>query len=130
MANISNPLVVDTTPVTRHGTVQVSESTPRTGRSKFVILSSNQAHDFPIYSPLKNVSGTIYQPGGSVVAGATVKLVRQTDDLVCQVGVTDAGGHYFFQRDAGDTFTYYVVAYTGATSPQIHGTSDRGVVPA
>jgi len=130
MATLNNSLVADTATFARHANSQVSETTPLAHHTSHVRLSSNQAHDLPIFSPTKNISGTIYQPGGSVVPGATVKLVRQFDDLVCQVGVTDSGGHYFFLRDAGDTFAYYVIAYTSATSPQVHGTSDRGVVPA
>lgn len=130
MANFSIPLLVDSnarTPRLRLGLVDANARTTRTRRS---ITTNFPAKDVPIFDASKNISGTIYTIGGAAAAGATVKLFRQVDDLLCKVGVTDVGGHYVFSRDSDDVFAYYVLAYTNATSPQVHGVSDRGAIPA
>lgn len=86
--------------------------------------------DWVITTPTKAVSGTLFDVTNVIVANATVKLVRQMDDAVIAVGITDSAGHYFFLRDAADPYAYYVIAFTAATSPQVHGVSDRGIVPS
>lgn len=97
--------------------------------TRSTLVQTNQG-DFPIYEATKTISGTIYTLSGAPASGATVKLVRQVDDKVVQVGVSNALGQYVFIRDSQDTYAYYVIGYTSATSPQIHGVSDRGGVPA
>lgn len=79
----------------------------------------------------KTVSGTVYDTNGATVSGATVQLFRQGDNFPVARLTSDGAGHYSFTRDAADTNTYFVVAFTvvGGTT-QIHGVSDRGNVPA
>lgn len=101
----------------------------RSVTQQFPVLSSINPGDLVVFTPTKNVSGTIYDVAGVPVANATVKLIRQYDDRVVQLGVTNAQGQYFFLRDAADSLAYYVIAYTNAVSPQVHGISDRGVTP-
>lgn len=79
----------------------------------------------------KTISGHVYDTNGTAVVGATVKLIRQLDDFVCQVATSGAGGVYSFTRRADDTKSYYTLAYSlaGGTT-QVHGTSNRSLVPA
>lgn len=79
----------------------------------------------------KAISGKIYDANGAPVQGATVVLFRQSDDYRCKTTVTDATGLYSFPRLTTDVQAYYTVAYTLAGgSYQIHGVSDRDLVPS
>jgi hypothetical protein len=60
---------------------------------------------------------------------ATVKIFNQATDAKATEQVSAADGRYSWVRDSTDTNTYYVVAYKTGT-PEIHGMSDRGLVPA
>lgn len=88
--------------------------------------------DFPLTSAHapKTISGTIYDSTGAAVVGATVKLFRNSDDFLCKSTTTDSSGHYSFNRDWFDPYTYYVIAYKTVTGTQVHGTSDRPLTPA
>lgn len=86
--------------------------------------------DWPQVVQTKSIAGTIYDASGNPVVGGTVDLVRQTDDVIVATSTTDGSGHYNFVRDADDLFTYYVLSWTSATTPQVHGMSDRGLVPS
>lgn len=131
MANFSATPFIDITPVNHLSGTRVAQSTPLSRKTSFAKVQSSIPHDIPTLVPTKAISGTIYTATGTTApAGTTVKLFRQMDDFLCKTGVTDAAGHYMFIRDANDIFTYYVLAYTAATTPQVHGVSDRGAIPA
>lgn len=130
MANFSTTTLYNSTPLVRQTSTPSYNSTPRTNKAKTARLNSNQPKDFPVSTPSKHVSGTVYGLGAVPTPNATVKLFRQLDDFLCRVSTTDAAGHYLFVRDEDDPYAYYVMAYTASISPQFHGTSDRGVVPA
>lgn len=108
----------------------VNPSTPAVGRS---IRTVNSFVDVGIggNTATKTISGYVYNAKGLTVSGATVKVFRQVDDFCVAILTSDTSGHYQLTRDASDTLTYYVLAYSvvGGTT-QIHGTSNRGLVPA
>jgi len=74
----------------------------------------------------KVMAGIVKDNAGATVAGATVKLVRQSDDRIVREQISAANGSYSFDRDVFDTDLYYVIAYKGS-SPQIHGVTDRNL---
>lgn len=79
----------------------------------------------------KSISGHVYNTSGVAVVGATVVLFRQADNFACRTTTSGAGGVYSFPRRSDDINIYYTVAYSIASgSTQVHGTSDRGLVPA
>ena len=89
--------------------------------------------DNPVASrgALKSISGHVYDVNGAAVVGATVDLYRQADSRRVNTTTSTAGGAYYFNRDPNDTSTYYTVAYSvSGGSVQIHGVSDRGLVPS
>lgn len=130
MANFLNTLVGNSIPLNRILATRAINTRPLTPHTSYPFIQSSIPHDLPIYSATKSISGTIYTAAGTPAVGVTVKLFRQIDDLLIRTGTTDSGGHYIFPRDANDTFAYYVLAYGSATSPQVHGVSDRGGIPA
>ncbi len=76
----------------------------------------------------KFISGITRDQAGAVLGSCTVKLIRQSDDFMCQVTTSDATtGVYSFSRDIFDTNIYYVISYKA--SPEIHGISDRSLLP-
>lgn len=81
--------------------------------------------------PTKTISGRVFDRNKNLVSGATVLLLRTSDNQYVAQMTTGSSGTYVFLRDAADPFTYYTVAYSlaGGTT-QVHGTSDRGMVPA
>lgn len=82
------------------------------------------------HTPYKTISGRVYDTNGASVPGATVMLFRQSDNFMCATTISGGLGVYVFQRRSDDTNTYYTVAYSIAGgSTQIHGASDRGMVP-
>lgn len=85
--------------------------------------------DYPISFPTLHVAGVVRDTNGNPVAGATVKLYRVSDDKMVQSTTSATDGSYSFVRDTYDPYTYYVLAYLTAT-PQTHGVTDRGLVPA
>lgn len=78
--------------------------------------------------PTKTVSGHVYDTNHAPKVGIPVLLFRQSDNQYVAQTTTDAQGIYSFSRDAKDTNTYYTVAYV-TVGTQVHGTSDRGLVP-
>lgn len=89
--------------------------------------------DIPVTAtdgPVKAITGHVYDVAKNPVQGATVRLFRQWDDFFVASTTTDVNGLYAFARDAMDPWTYYVVAYTTAGGKQVHGTSERDIVPA
>lgn len=78
----------------------------------------------------KSLFGRVYDTNGDDVVGATVLLFRQSDNYMCATTISGGLGVYVFSRKSDDTQQYYTVAYTlaGGTT-QVHGTSDRGMVP-
>jgi len=88
----------------------------------------------PVRTVGRRIAGVARDTAGTPVAGALVKLVRQADDRVVRSMTTPAGGAYSFDRDildvAGrDGVGYYVISYVDGSAPQIHGVSDRGLLP-
>lgn len=130
MANFTSTATVSTSVHNLLVASSVLDTRTRPLYAPNVSFTGNPPLDVPIFIPSKTISGTVYTLSGAPASGATVKLFRQSDDRMVQTGVTDGSGHYLFVRDTGDLYTYYVLAYTSATSPQIHGVSDRGGVPA
>lgn len=118
---ISVPLTVDPFYL---GTSQVNAS------ANFVEAAQVLSWDWPIANPGKAISGYIYVPGGTPQVGATVKLIRQADNAVVATTTSDSLGHYSFPRDTQDPNAYYVLSYTAALTPQVHGLSDRNLAPA
>lgn len=83
------------------------------------------APDWPLNAPTKTIAGVTRNSAGAVVGSATVKLVRQSDDV--RVATTTSHvttGAYSFTRGFDDPNTYRVVA-TKAGTPEIHGVSDE-----
>jgi hypothetical protein len=79
----------------------------------------------------KAISGHVYDTNGAPVVGATVDLYRQVDARKVATTTSAVGGTYSFIRDATDPYLYFTVAYSLAGgSTQVHGTSNRGMVPA
>lgn len=86
--------------------------------------------DWDFTPATKTISGTIYDTTSVGVSGATVVLIREADGVSVASTTTDGAGNYSFTRGGDDPHTYHVEAYTSATSPQVHGMSDRGATPA
>lgn len=87
--------------------------------------------DRPLANPTKSISGHVYDTAGAAVVGATVVLFRQSDNFPCKVTTSGPGGVYAFPRRSDDAAVYFTIAYSIASgATQVHGTSDRGLVPA
>lgn len=87
--------------------------------------------DWPVTTPTKAVAGTVlHHETGAAVVGATVRLYRVSDGKLVQSTTSGADGAYSFSRDADDPYTYFVSADDSASGTQVHGLSDRGLVPA
>jgi len=87
----------------------------------------------PVRTVGRRIAGVVRNSAGTPVVGATVKLVRQSDDRVVRTQTSGAGGAYSFDRDILDTagrdgLGYYVIAYL-AGAPETHGVTDRGLLP-
>lgn len=86
--------------------------------------------DWPLNEPTKSISGVTRSSAGGVVESAIVKLFRQSDDLLVATTTSDSTtGAYSFERGADDPHSYFVLAYREG-APEIHGVTDRGLVPA
>lgn len=115
-------------------TVHPGYTKPVVGRGQVPVVTPYRRDysgvDMPVVLGTRQISGHVYNSTGAAVSGATVKLVREFDDFEVASTTTDGSGAYTFTRDSRDVFTYYVIAYsvTGG-STQIHGTSDRDLVP-
>lgn len=85
--------------------------------------------DWPLNAPTKAIAGVTRDSAGAVVTAATVKLVRQLDDVVVSSQTSHATtGAYSFSRGTDDPYSYRVLA-TKAGAAEIHGVSDV-LVPA
>lgn len=65
---------------------------------------------------------------GDILSGATVKIFRQSSDAKVADLTSDGAGQYEYLTDSTDTNTHYVYAFK-AGPPEVHGASDRGLVP-
>lgn len=132
MALKASPWMPSTQARGEQATKVVASIVARGSRSSFPLVRvlGTANPDFPLSVPSKAISGTIYLPDYTPAAGVTAKLFRQADDKLIATQTTNANGQYLFLRDANDTHAYYVIGYGTTTSPQVHGTSDRGQVPA
>ena len=96
-----------------------------------VNIGSGGPADWPVISPMKTVAGAVlHHETGQPVVGATVRLIRDSDGLMCQSGTSGAGGSYSFDRDTDDPYAYHVSADYTDGGTQVHGLTDRGLVPA
>ena len=87
--------------------------------------------DTHMSNPNKGLSGHVRGTDGAPIQGATVVLYRQYDNVAVRTTTSGENGVYFFQRNQGDTNTYYAVAFSVVNgNVQIHGVSNRGRVPA
>lgn len=86
------------------------------------------------YSPndgLKAIADVVrHHETGALVAGATVKLVRDSDEFHAASTTSGADGAYSFARDTNDPHTYHVYVYYTDGATKIQGVSERGLVPA
>lgn len=102
--------------------------TPSVTRGTVVALVPG---DIPLSNPTKSISGHVYDTSGTAVVGATVILCRQYDGVGVRTTTSGAAGVYSFPRDTRDTYAYFVVAFSvSGGSTQVHGTSNRGLVPS
>lgn len=86
--------------------------------------------DFTVSQFGRSISGHVYDANGVAVQGATVALFRQRDNYMCATTTSLANGIYTFQRDRRDPEIYYTLAYSlSGGVVQIHGVSNRGLVP-
>lgn len=86
--------------------------------------------DWPLNPPTKAITGVTRDTTGAVIGGATVRLIRQVDDVkVATVTSDPVTGVYGFARGTDDPYAYYVIAFKDGV-PEVHGVSDRGLVPA
>lgn len=86
--------------------------------------------DWPVEVASRVIAGVVRNhETGSVVEGATVRLFRSTDDAICQTATSGPDGSYSFDRDADDPYDYYVTAQYLEGATQVHGITDRGLVP-
>ena len=99
-------------------------------RPHLMLVEPKTFIDLPQHFPNKSVGGYVYLPDNTPAPNVPVKMFRQYDDQLIAQTTTDTNGFYVFVRDQNDTNAYYVVAFTADQDPQIHGVSDRGVVPA
>lgn len=83
----------------------------------------------PIEHPTRALAGIVRDATGAPVAGAVVKLFRQSDDRAVRTTTSGGDGSYSFPRDLFDTETYYVLSYLDGV-PQTQGVSERGLVPS
>lgn len=87
--------------------------------------------DYTVQFPTRQIAGTVFDhETGNPVAGATVKLYRDSDDKLVQTATSDGSGAFAFPRDLYDPYTYHYTADYTVTGTQYHGISDRGLVPA
>lgn len=116
-------------------TVSTTTTGTASGRVDIPITALNRiipaaAPDWPLNTPTKAIAGVTRNAAGAVVTSATVKLVRQSDDVrVATVTSNATTGAYSFTRGGDDPNSYFVLAYR-ADTPEVHGVSDRGLVPA
>lgn len=75
------------------------------------------------------VKGFCRTSAGDPLPGATVKVFRQSSDAKVADLTSDGAGRYEYLTDSTDTNTHYVYAFKAGSS-EIHGASDRGLVPA
>lgn len=78
--------------------------------------------------PSRVLAGVVRNNTGVPVVGATVLLMRVSDDRAVQSTTSGVGGSYSFVRDKFDLQTYYVVSYL-AGSPSTQGVTERGLAP-
>jgi hypothetical protein len=87
--------------------------------------------DWPVTSPTKTISGTVlHHETGVAVSGATVRLIRDSDGLLCQSSTSDSDGSYSFDRDTDDPYTYHVSADYDDSGTPVQGLTPRGLAPA
>ena len=87
--------------------------------------------DWPVVSPTKVVEGAVmHHETGLPVVGATVRLIRDSDGLLCQSDTSGVAGAYSFPRDTSDPYTYHVSADYDDSGTPIQGLTTRGLVPA
>lgn len=87
--------------------------------------------DWPATSPTKAIAGSVlHHETGAAVVGATVRLYRVSDGKLVQSSTTTTGGAYSFARDTDDPYTYFVSADYDDSGTQVHGLTDRWLLPA
>lgn len=74
---------------------------------------------------VKTLSGVVYDAAGIPAPGATVKLFRQSDDLLISQRTVDEAGAYTFTRGDDDTDQWWIAGFSDATH---HGTTDRDLL--
>lgn len=86
--------------------------------------------DWPVVNPTRQIAGTvIHHETGADVPGATIRMFRDFDGHFCQETTSGAGGDYVILRDEDDPYTYFVAAQYEDGGVQVHGVSDRGLIP-
>lgn len=100
----------------------------RPGKNPAGYFYSSGLSDWPLNPPTKTISGVVRDSGGAPYAGATVRLIRESDGYVAGSTTSAADGTYTFARGGDDPSSYYVVAYEDTGTPT-QGVSGRGLVP-
>lgn len=86
--------------------------------------------DYPVTNPTKQIAGNvIHHETGDPIEGATLRLFREADDMRVQIATSGPGGAYSFVRDQDDPNSYYVIAEYNDAGTQVHGVTDRGLIP-
>lgn len=89
--------------------------------------------DYPVNFPTKTIAGTVYdhETGLPLTVVSTVKLYRDSDDKMVTSTISSAvNGSFSFTRDRYDPNTYHYTSEYMSGGTQVHGISDRGLVPA
>lgn len=113
------------------GTSTVAGQTSKVlGTTGTVNIGGGAPTDFTPNDGLKAISGNVlHHETGAPIVGATVRLIRDSDGFLCTSGASAAGGAYSFPRGSTDPNTYHVTADYLDAGTQVHGVSDRGLVP-
>lgn len=85
--------------------------------------------DYTVQFPTKHIAGFVRNSDGTVFfGGATMQLIRDSDNKVVQTGVSSTvDGSYSFVRDLYDPNTYHVAAFYPSAPEQ--GVTQTGLVP-
>lgn len=109
-------------------------ATPTDAPSKHISLRFSDVvgavSDWPVNVPTRVIAGVVrHHETGALVEAATIRLFRTTDDAICQTTLSAANGSYSFSRDRDDPYDYYVTAQYLDSGVQVHGITDRGLIP-
>lgn len=95
-----------------------------------VVIGGGCPEDWPLNDGACDITGTVYHhETGAIVPGATVWLVRDSDQFPVVSQITDIAGVYSFPRDTNDPYTYHVTVTYNDAGTLITGMSATGCTP-